>query len=554
MFTLKIKNNRGEIYELTHNRRQYSILDITGLTLPQCNVNMISSAGQDGGEYSSSHLNPRNIVITLALEGDIETNRQLLYTIFPLHSPVTVYYQTFNRDLYIDGYLESIDGSLFAQRETMQISIICPDPYFRNRYLATARAENGAYSIRNGGDVPVGFVAEITVSTDDEPVLTIDTEQSASPMELRAHDAMLPGGLFRSLDFTTTTVNVFVNNTLRDPSEYTAEIVTLSDSSSGDPDLWLHFPDTSLVNAKIVLETIEVVGMNLTDMRYWVSSSFIQSMWVTIDGVPSWFDQDKDCIVFAYIEGDVGRIVPTAMTATRKADGTYSLSVTFPDTVLTNRIELRLFHSMGGTDVSTATIRQNTYGTWSLGAYASYIIDPDMPAYDASKDVLNVYLGDTLLEDGDYHFYTITRAGSSTLPGFSMDNGKVIDNFITFEVISSINGDDIRGYTQSQIDEGLCLVDGLTLTNETTGESMTFSAAQFRDGDKIEISTVPGDLRAVVKESAWLPDGKSLIHDVMKNGTFFKLSRGANTLKLTAATNADYASASFSAQQLYGGV
>ena len=552
MFTLKIKNNRGEIYELTHNRRQYSILDITGLTLPQCNVNMISSAGQDGGEYSSSNLNPRNIVITLALEGDIETNRQLLYTIFPLHSPVTVYYQTFNRDLYIDGYLESIDGSLFAQREAMQISIICPDPYFRSRYLAAAMVENGVYSIRNGGDVPVGFVAEITVSTEDEPALTIDTEQSASPMELRAHDAMLAGGLFRSLDFTTTTVNVFVNNTLRDPSEYTAEIVTLS--SSGDPDLWLHFPDTSLVNAKIVLETIEVVGMNLTDMRYWVSSSFIQSMWVTIDGVPSWFDQDKDCIVFAYIEGDVGRIVPTAMTATRKADGTYSLSVTFPDTVLTNRIELRLFHSMGGTDVSTATIRQNTYGTWSLGAYANYIIDPDMPAYDASKDVLNVYLGDTLLEDEDYHFYTITRADSSTLPGFSMDNGKVIDNFITFEVISSINGDDIRGYTQSQIDEGLCLVDGLTLTNTTSGESLVFRDAQFRSGDKIEISTVQGDLHAIVKESTWLTPGQSLVRDLLKDGSFFKLVQGKNTLTLTAATNADYASATFSARQLYGGV
>ena len=552
MYTLKIRNSRGEIYELTHNRRMYSVVSVSGLTLPMVNINTAAAGTQDGEVYSSSHMNRRNIVITLVLEGDIERSRQMLYTIFPLHSPVTVYYQTFNRDLYIDGYLESIDGSLFAQREAMQISIICPDPYFRNRYLAAARAENGAYSIRNDGDVPVGFVAEITVSTEDEPVLTIDTEQSASPMELRAHDAMLSGGLFRSLDFTTTTVNVFVNNTLRDPSEYTAEIVTLS--SSGDPDLWLHFPDTSLVNAKIVLETIEVVGMNLTDMRYWASSSFIQNMWVTIDGVPSWFDQDKDCIVFAYIEGDVGRIVPTAMTATRKADGTYSLSVTFPETVFTNRIELRLFHSMGGTDVSTATIRQNTYGTWSLGAYANYIIGPDMPAYDASKDVLNVYLGDTLLEDEDYHFYTITRADSSTLPGFSMDNGKVINNFITFEVISSINGDDIRGYTQSQIDEGLCLVDGLTLTNETTGESMTFSAAQFRDGDKIDISTVPGDLHAVVKESTWLPDGKSLIHDVMKNGTFFQLSRGANTLKLTAATNADYASASFSAQPLYGGV
>jgi hypothetical protein len=362
---------------------------------------------------------------------------------------------------------------------------------------------------------------------------------------------MLSGGLFRSLDFTTTTVNVFVNNTLRDPSEYTAEIVTLS--SSGDPALWLHFPDTSLVNAKIVLETIEVVGMNLTDMRYWASSSFIQNMWVTIDGVPSWFDQDKDCIVFAYIEGAVGRIIPTAMTATRKDDGTYSLSVTFPETVFTNRIELRLFHSMGGTDVSTATITRDTAG-WRLGAYTSYFTSPDMPPYDASKDILRIYLGDKLLEDTDYYFKTYTRSDSSTLTEFSMADGKVINDYITFEVISSVSGTDIRDYTQSQIDEGLCLVDGLTLTNETTGESMTFSAAQFRDGDKIDISTVPGDLHAIVKESTWLTPGQSLVRDLLKDGSFFKLVQGKNTLTLTAATNADYASATFSARQLYGGV
>lgn len=552
MFTLKIKNNRGEIYELTHNRRQYSILDITGLTLPQCNVNMISSAGQDGGEYSSSHLNPRNIVITLALEGDIEANRQMLYTIFPLHSPVTVYYQTFNRDLYIDGYLEGIDGGLFAQRETMQISIICPDPYFRNRYLAAARAENGAYSIRNGGDVPVGFVAEITVSTEDEPTLTIDTEQSASPTELRAREALLSWGSggFETLDMSRDTLNISLNNELRDPSEYTAELVV---NPSGEHILWLRFPNASLVNALIGVEIIKVDGMNLTDMRYWCSDSFVQNYIVTVDGVPAWFDENNDCIVFAYIEGAVGRAVPTAMEATQKSDGTYSLRVTFSDTILTNRIELRLYHSMGGTDVSTATITRDTAG-WRLGAYTSYFTSPDMPPYDASKDILSIYLGDKLLEDTDYYFKTYTRSDSSTLTEFNMAAGKVINDYITFEVISSVSGTDIRSYTQEQIDEGLCIVDGLTLANTTSGESLVFHDAQFRSGDKIEISTVQGDLHAIVKESTWLTPGQSLVRDLLKDGSFFKLAQGKNTLTLTAATNADYASATFSARQLYGGV
>jgi hypothetical protein len=550
MFTLKIKNNRGEIYELTHNRRQYSILDITGLTLPQCNVNMISSAGQDGGEYSSSHLNPRNIVITLALEGDIETNRQLLYTIFPPHSPVTVYYQTFNRDLYIDGYLESIDGSLFAQRETMQISIICPDPYFRGVHPVTAETADGSCVIRNNGDTAIGFVAEVTVTTNDAPTLTLESEKSASPTELQAREALLSWVGFETLDMSHDTLNILLNNKLRDPSEYTAELVV---NPSGGHILWLRFPNASLVNAQIGAEIIKVDGMNLTDMRYWVSSSFIQNMWVTIDGVPSWFDQDKDCIVFAYIEGAVGRIIPTAMTATRKDDGTYSLSVTFPETVFTNRIELRLFHSMGGTDVSTATITRDT-AVWRLGAYTPYFTSPDMPPYDDSKDILRIYLGDKLLEDTDYYFKTYTRSDSSALTIFFMADGKVINDYITFEVISSVSGTDIRSYTQEQIDEGLCIVDGLTLTNTTSGESLVFRDAQFRSGDKIEISTVQGDLHAIVKESTWLTPGQSLVRDLLKNGSFFKLVQGKNTLTLTAATNADYASATFSARQLYGGV
>jgi hypothetical protein len=81
-----------------------------------------------------------------------------------------------------------------------------------------------------------------------------------------------------------------------------------------------------------------------------------------------------------------------------------------------------------------------------------------------------------------------------------------------------------------------------------------FRDAQFRSGDKIEISTVQGDLHAIVKESTWLTPGQSLVRDLLKDGSFFKLVQGKNTLTLTAATNADYASATFSARQLYGGV
>ena len=548
MYTLKIKNHRGEIYELTHNRR-YAIMDISGLLLPQCDVNTTPAGTQDGDEYSSSRLNRRNIVINMVLQGDIEANRQRLYTIFPLHSPVTVYFRTANRDLQIDGYLEIIDGSPFEKRESVQISIICPDPYFRDRHPVTAEAADGSCVIRNNGDTAIGFVAEVTVTTNDAPTLTLESEKSASPAELRAHNALLKWGEFNTLDLSCHTLNISLNSVLRDPSEYTAEIVALS----GHNDLLLGFPSASMVNSRVGAEIIKVAGMNLTDMRYWASASFVQNYYVTIDGVPSWYDPTKDCIVWAYVSGAVGAAVPKTVQATQKSDGTYSLAVEFDDTVLTNRIELRIYHSMSGADVRAATITRET-ANWSLGSYVSYIIDPDMPEYDSSKDILNVYMGDTLLKDTDYHFATITRADSSTLTQFILDGDKIINNYITFEVISSIGGDDIREYTQEQLDAGMCIVDGLTLVNAANGERMVFRGAQFRDGDKIEISTVPGDLHAIVKESTWLPTGKSLIHDVLKSGTFFKLERGDNPITITAVTNADYASATFTAQQLYGGV
>lgn len=550
MYTLKIRNYRGEIYELTHNRRQYSVVNVSGLTLPQCDVHISDAGTQDGGEYNSSRLNQRNIVISLVLEGDIESNRQMLYKIFPLHSPLTVYYRTANRDLQIDGYPEAIDGSLFEQREAMQVSIICPDPYWRDALPITGQTTDGTCTMRNRGDVPIGFTAEVRVRTEDEPTITTAQAQSDAPADIRAHDALLAGREFALLDLDATTVNLFMNNVIRDPADYSAEIVTRADNK----ELWLHFPNGGLVNAQVYLEIIHVDTLNLTDMRYWQSDELYAGSYVSIYGIPSWFDENKDCMIFAYTYGHVGRRVPTGMSTYRNPDGTYQLYVTFATEESGSRIELRLYHSMGGTDVHDATISREITGTWSLGQFSKTIIEPVLPTYDSSKDILRVYKGDTLLEDTEYHFTTITRADSSTMAVFGVTGGGVIDKYITFEVFSSTVGEDIHDYTQEQIDAGMCIVDNLTLTNQTTGGCMAFPGVQFRNGDTFDISTVPGDLRVVVTESSWMPAGTSLVREVLKNGEFFKLEHGVNELTLAAVTNADYVSASFTAQQLFGGV
>lgn len=132
MFTLKIGNNRGSIYELTHNTGKYAVVGIDGLTRPPTNINTAIAGGIDGSFFNSARVEQRNLVISIILRGDIEANRQALYTIFPLKSKCTIYFSNKNRDVKIEGFVETLEADLFTMQERVQVSIICPRPYWQD--------------------------------------------------------------------------------------------------------------------------------------------------------------------------------------------------------------------------------------------------------------------------------------------------------------------------------------------------------------------------------------------------------------------------------------
>lgn len=579
MFTLKIQNNRGELYELTHDREHYTVLNVGGLTLPGCNVNTSSAGAQDGEEYNSSHLNRRNLVITLQIEGDIETNRQKLYRIFPLHSPVTVFFKNKNRDVTIEGYVEGIEGDPFEMLEVMQISLICPHPYWEDligiycefgheligfsfpfNISAEGMVIAGIYQspvqqVFNNGTADVGFVADVSVDSIDEPTLTATTETSEIAAEMRRHCVCMTAGsdasFFGNMDFGTQTVNITINGTLcASGTDYTPDLLTFPDSHKG---LWLESLGPDLTNAGVSIEKIVVDGQSITDMRYWVSDTFtVENGTKQFVGVPSWFDLEKDCIVIAYLSGEVGRATPVSTAAEQQQDGTYRIVFTFANEPGTSTAECRIYGSVSKVDVHDATIsRKQLY--WSLYPYRNYILSPTVPAHTA-MDVFRVYNGTELLESTEYSFQTVTKSDGTTAQYFELTGDGKINPAITFEVIKSIAGDDIHDYTQTQIDEGMCLVDSLTFTNMTTGASMSFPDIQFRNGDKFTISTVQGSLYVTVTESDWMPAGKSLLYEVLRHGQFFKLIPGENRLCFTADSNLGYISCSMRAKKLYGGV
>lgn len=132
MFTLKVENAKGAILELTNNEENYQVANIDGLTPPNANINTTSYANGDGSSFNSSRIPNREIVITVYINGDVQKNRLTLYKYFRIKEWCKVYYQDENRDVYIEGYVQTLEAPIFVQKQVAQISILCPNPYFKD--------------------------------------------------------------------------------------------------------------------------------------------------------------------------------------------------------------------------------------------------------------------------------------------------------------------------------------------------------------------------------------------------------------------------------------
>lgn len=135
--SISVTNFKGEtiVIELSNPQGSgFGVTGITGLGPVKADINTVSYATRNGSLYSSAHIDSRNIVFGLLFmpsEGDtIEDVRQRSYKYFPIMGKVELVFKTSNRNARITGYVESNEPDIFAQIESTQISIICPDPYF----------------------------------------------------------------------------------------------------------------------------------------------------------------------------------------------------------------------------------------------------------------------------------------------------------------------------------------------------------------------------------------------------------------------------------------
>lgn len=130
---VKIENELRSQLRLTQNERRWQLIGMTGLNPPPANIVTSVIPGFDGSRFNSSRLESRNVVITLALKGNVEFSRMLLNAVVMPKRYLKIYYKNNTLDVYIEGYVDTFEYDIFEQGVTAQISIICTDPYWAEK-------------------------------------------------------------------------------------------------------------------------------------------------------------------------------------------------------------------------------------------------------------------------------------------------------------------------------------------------------------------------------------------------------------------------------------
>lgn len=163
MLTITAKNKYNEQLTITQNSK-YSLISVSGITPPTANINTSELATKDGSVFNSSKVQNRNIVLTIVFNEDPETARLDLYKYFRVKQGVTLYITTGSREVYIEGYVESMEIDLNEMKQRAQISIICPDPFLRSVNETKVIFDATTKTVKNTSDEAVGFVATFTAT------------------------------------------------------------------------------------------------------------------------------------------------------------------------------------------------------------------------------------------------------------------------------------------------------------------------------------------------------------------------------------------------------
>lgn len=185
MYELILENAAGD--QLTFDQNSpFTVSEIKGLNPPSATINTSQIALVDGAKFNSSKVNVRTINLAFAIEYEAEVNRIKVYKVLKSKQYVKLKYKSRYRDVFIEGYVSSIDIDYFKMKQIVTCAILCPSPYLKQAQeivdelsnlintfhfpfasQATPELVFGYYSteigtfVKNDGDVECGLIIEL---------------------------------------------------------------------------------------------------------------------------------------------------------------------------------------------------------------------------------------------------------------------------------------------------------------------------------------------------------------------------------------------------------
>lgn len=169
IYTIIATNAKGDSVELDLANPWAGGIAVTGasgLGPAEGTINTVNFATSDGALFNSSRIKSRDIELNLKFLGsDIEAVRYKLLRYFRVKHPITLDFITDYRHTYITGHVEKNEIDIFSNSEGADLTIVCPNPFFRLRDPA-----KGRNSVRFTTSTP-SFEFEFQDPNSDSPTL-----------------------------------------------------------------------------------------------------------------------------------------------------------------------------------------------------------------------------------------------------------------------------------------------------------------------------------------------------------------------------------------------
>lgn len=210
IYTIIATNAKGDSVELDLANPWAGGIAVTGasgLGPAEGTINTVNFATSDGALFNSSRIKSRDIELNLKFLGsDIEAVRHNLLRYFRVKHPITLDFITDYRHTYITGHVEKNEIDIFSNSEGADLTIVCPNPFFRLRDPA-----KGKNSVRFTTSTP-SFEFEFQDPNSDSPTL-IFGEMTATGETVVVYEGDADASTIVDIQFLGPTSGVKLYNT-----------------------------------------------------------------------------------------------------------------------------------------------------------------------------------------------------------------------------------------------------------------------------------------------------------------------------------------------------